>query len=268
MQITGIPIRSDVGSPNNNFGLISGSGATAQGGPTPDIAITKTAPATARAGSTFDYRITVRNRSSFAATNVEVTDLVPVQLTLVRIPAGATIRNGVVTWNVGTLAGGASKTLTMEVRVNPNVTGDDRQHGDGHGRQPAAAARHRTDDGRRARPGRADRGRDGLMGVTRRSRPAALAAAGLAAACAAVALTAAPASAGHGPAGHREPSHHHRGVDGAGAAAGAHPLGPARRGAQDLQALGHGALQRRLQRAAGARARARPSRTGSGTACA
>ena len=122
-EITGIPIRSNVGSPNNNFGLISGSGANAQGGPTPDIAISKTAPATARAGSTFDYRITVRNRSSFTATNVEVTDLVPVQLTLVRVPTGATIRNGVVTWSVGTLAGGASKTLTMEVRVNPNVTG-------------------------------------------------------------------------------------------------------------------------------------------------
>lgn len=123
-QITGIPIRSGIGSPNNNFGLISGSGAQTQGGPTPDIGITKTAPADARAGSVFQYRITVRNRSSFAATDVEVTDLVPAQLTLVRIPAGATIRNGVVTWRVGTLAAGASRTLTMDVRVNANVTGD------------------------------------------------------------------------------------------------------------------------------------------------
>ncbi|HTI32994.1 MAG TPA: SdrD B-like domain-containing protein [Miltoncostaea sp.] len=122
-QITGIPIRSGIGSPNNNFGLISGTGGQTQGGPTPDIGITKTAPANARAGSTFEYKITVKNRSNFAATNVEVTDLVPVQLTLVRMPAGATIRNGVVTWNVGTLAAGASKTLTMDVRVNANVTG-------------------------------------------------------------------------------------------------------------------------------------------------
>jgi uncharacterized repeat protein (TIGR01451 family) len=122
-QLTGIPIRSGIGSPNNNFGLISGTGATTQGGPTPDIGIAKTAPANARAGSTFEYKVTVRNRSNFAATDVEVTDLVPAQLTLVRIPAGATIRNGVVTWNVGTLAAGASKTLTMDVRVNANVTG-------------------------------------------------------------------------------------------------------------------------------------------------
>jgi uncharacterized repeat protein (TIGR01451 family) len=123
-QITNIPIRSGIGSPNNNFGLISGSGAQTQGGPTPDIGITKTAPANARAGSVFEYRITVRNRSNFAATNVEVTDLVPAQLTLVRIPTGAAIRNGVVTWRVGTLPAGASRTLTMDVRVNANVTGD------------------------------------------------------------------------------------------------------------------------------------------------
>jgi uncharacterized repeat protein (TIGR01451 family) len=123
-QLTGIPIRSGIGSPNNNFGLISGTGATTQGGPTPNIGITKTAPSTARAGATFRYRITVRNRSRFAATNVEVTDLVPAQLTLVSIPSGATIRNGVVTWRVGTLAAGASKTLTMNVRVNANVTGN------------------------------------------------------------------------------------------------------------------------------------------------
>jgi hypothetical protein len=39
------------------------------------------------------------------------------------VPTGATIRNGVVTWRVGTLAPRASRTLSMPVRVNPNVTG-------------------------------------------------------------------------------------------------------------------------------------------------
>jgi uncharacterized repeat protein (TIGR01451 family) len=121
--IGGIGITSGTGSPNNNFGLNAPGGATAQGGPTPNIGITKTGPARARAGSAFTYRITVRNRSGFPATNVEVTDLVPVTLTLVRIPRGATIRNGVVTWRVGTLAPRASRTLAMRVRVNPNVTG-------------------------------------------------------------------------------------------------------------------------------------------------
>lgn len=123
-QITGITVRSGSGSPNNNFGLAGPGGfVNAAGGPAPDIAISKGAPDTARAGGTFPYRITVKNRSSFPATRVEVTDLVPVQLTLVSIPDGATIRNGVVTWSVGTLGPGASRTLTMEVRVNPRVTG-------------------------------------------------------------------------------------------------------------------------------------------------
>lgn len=121
--ISNIGITSGSGKPNNNFGLTSGPAGATAGGPAPDIGITKAAPSTAKAGGTFDYTITVRNRSSFAATGVQVTDLVPVTLTLVRIPSGATIRNGVVTWNVGTLAAGASKTLTMDVRVNPNVSG-------------------------------------------------------------------------------------------------------------------------------------------------
>lgn len=120
--ISPIGITSNTGSPNNNFGLISGSGTIA-GGPSPDVRIGKTGPATAEAGSTFRYTIVVRNRSSFTARNVEVTDLVPITLSLVTVPSGAVIRNGVVTWPVGDLAAGASRSLTMNVRVNPNVTG-------------------------------------------------------------------------------------------------------------------------------------------------
>ena len=120
--ISGIPVTSGVGSPNNNFGLISGNG-TITGGPQPNVTIAKDGPDTARAGSTFEYAIVVRNRSTFTARNVQVTDLVPVSLTLVSIPSGATIRNGVVTWNLGDMSAGASRTLRMTVRVNPNVTG-------------------------------------------------------------------------------------------------------------------------------------------------
>jgi len=121
-EVTGIGIRSGVGRPNVNFGLI-GPGAAAAGGPAPDIGIGKTGPGTARAGSRFTYTIVVRNRSNFTARNVEVTDLVPITLTLVQIPSGATIRNGVVTWRIGDLPAGGRRTLSMQVRVNPNVTG-------------------------------------------------------------------------------------------------------------------------------------------------
>lgn len=111
-------ITSNVGNPNNNFGLIAGSGVVTQ---TPDVTIDKRGPATALRGQVFTYTIVVRNNSTFAARNVEVTDLVPANLTLVAIPAGATIRNGVVTWSLGTLQPGASRTLRMRVRVNPTT---------------------------------------------------------------------------------------------------------------------------------------------------
>lgn len=120
--IANIQVRSGVGSSNNNFGLNAGSGTT-QGGPAPDVRINKAGPATAEREGVFNYRISVRNRSAFTAKNVEVTDLVPVQLTLVSIPKGATMRNGVVTWPVGNLRPNQLKVLTMRVRVNPTVTG-------------------------------------------------------------------------------------------------------------------------------------------------
>ena len=120
--IGGIAIRSGSGSPNNNFGLI-GPGATIAGGPRPDIRITKLGPATAARGSTFTYTIAVRNRSAFPARNVEVTDLLPVSLTLVRVPSGATIRNGVITWRIGDMRPNALRTLRVPVRVSPTATG-------------------------------------------------------------------------------------------------------------------------------------------------
>ena len=86
-----------------------------------DVAIAKSGPGTARAGATFTYTVVVHNRSSFTARNVQVTDLVPAELTLVAIPSGATIRNGVVTWSLGDMSAGATRTLTVQVKVNPNV---------------------------------------------------------------------------------------------------------------------------------------------------
>lgn len=129
--IGGIPVTSGVGSPDNDFGLISGPGPSTAGGPgppaarprRPDIAIAKNGPETARAGQRFTYTIVVRNRSRFIARNVQVADLLPLKLTLVAIPDGATIRNGVVTWLLGDMRAGAQRTLRMRVRVNPGAGG-------------------------------------------------------------------------------------------------------------------------------------------------
>lgn len=114
-------ITSGVGNPNNDFGLNAQTGTVA-GAPAPNIGIVKRGPAEVERGDTYAYTITVNNRSKFTARNVVITDAIPADLSLVAIPTGATVANGVVTWRVGNLAGGASRTVTMRVRVNPTST--------------------------------------------------------------------------------------------------------------------------------------------------
>lgn len=122
VSIPGIALRSGASSNGNDFGIAAPGGST-QGGPSPDVRIGKAGPRAARRGQVFDYRIVVRNRSGFPARAVEVTDLVPIDLILTRIPARATIRNGVVTWPIGVLPAGGRRALTMRVRVGAQARG-------------------------------------------------------------------------------------------------------------------------------------------------
>lgn len=124
-SVDGIDVRSNIPTTGVDFCLAAPRG-TAAGGPVanprrPDIGIDKSGPAFARRGQAFTYRVIVRNRSRFTARDVQVADLVPQDLTLVAIPRGATIRNGVVTWLLGDMRAGARRTLTMRVRVNPGA---------------------------------------------------------------------------------------------------------------------------------------------------
>jgi uncharacterized repeat protein (TIGR01451 family) len=112
-------ITSATPNPNNDFGLRTGGGTIAQA---PGVTIVKRGPASVRRGDRFTYTVRVRNTSRAVARNVRVTDPVPGDLTLVSVPRGATLRNGVVTWTLGDLAPGASRTLSMRVRVNPTST--------------------------------------------------------------------------------------------------------------------------------------------------
>ncbi len=121
--ITGIGITSGVGSPNNNFGLASGNGDDRRRAlPERDHREGRARHRPRRFGLPVRHRRAQPQHLHRRATS-QVTDLVPVSLTLVSIPSGATIRNGVVTWVIGDLPAGASRTLRMNVRVNPNVTG-------------------------------------------------------------------------------------------------------------------------------------------------
>ena len=90
------------------------------------IAITKRGPATAAAGSVITYRIVVRASAKGAsALDVVVRDVLPSGLTLVSnsVQNARTRRSAAVGWDVGTLKPGASKTVTVRVRIGRNVVG-------------------------------------------------------------------------------------------------------------------------------------------------
>ncbi len=88
--------------------------------PVTDITIVKTVPDTASIGDAISYTLTVTNLDAdTSAQNVTITDTLPTGLTYVSA-SGATCTNnlGTITCNLGTLAGGASQTVTINVTVN------------------------------------------------------------------------------------------------------------------------------------------------------
>ena len=99
--------------------------ATASGqivGPSADLSVTNLGPTTATEGDTFTYTVTVTNNDSLnAGTGVVLTDTLGANLKYVSAaaPAGVTFSQsgGTVTFTVGTLAPGASVTVTVTVQA-------------------------------------------------------------------------------------------------------------------------------------------------------
>ena len=75
-----------------------------------------------RRGATVRFRIRVTNTSANAAAGVVVCDRLPRGLA-VRSTGGGRLRRGQLCWNVGTLAGRASKTFTFSARVLSDARG-------------------------------------------------------------------------------------------------------------------------------------------------
>jgi len=83
-----------------------------------DLAIAKTAPAGPyQVGAQVSYTITVVNNGPDAATAVAVSDALPAQLSLVSSSASVGSYSGSA-WTIGSLASGASATLTITASVN------------------------------------------------------------------------------------------------------------------------------------------------------
>ncbi|MHC4982064.1 MAG: DUF7507 domain-containing protein [Planctomycetota bacterium] len=83
----------------------------------PRIAIRKSAPATARVGQAFRYDIVVTNPSSVDARNVAVTDELPDGISYVSSSPEASVSGQRLSWSLGTLSGGASRALSVQVRA-------------------------------------------------------------------------------------------------------------------------------------------------------
>jgi uncharacterized repeat protein (TIGR01451 family) len=83
----------------------------------PEIMCTKSGPSVVTAGDTFDYTITCSNPSGIDARGTTVTDMLPGNVRYVSSsPMGQASGNSV-TWNVGDLEAGGSRTMTVTVQA-------------------------------------------------------------------------------------------------------------------------------------------------------
>jgi uncharacterized repeat protein (TIGR01451 family) len=96
---------------------------TVTAAPTADLAIAKTGPATAFVSIPVTYTVVATNHGPNTATGATVTDTLPAALTFSSASSsqGTCVNGGALSCSVGTLAGGASATIT--VVVTPNQTG-------------------------------------------------------------------------------------------------------------------------------------------------
>lgn len=86
--------------------------------------VATTVPVPLLVGSNIVYELTASNAGPSVATGVVVTDNLPSQLDFVSNDCGASFVDPTLTWNVGTLAPGASAvcTLTVQVAVTGSIT--------------------------------------------------------------------------------------------------------------------------------------------------
>lgn len=90
-----------------------------------DVSIVKTSPGTATAGATISYSIIVSNSGPDTATGVSVIDILPSGVTYIGSAASLGTYNAASgVWTVGALNNAATATLTINVSVDSDTTGD------------------------------------------------------------------------------------------------------------------------------------------------
>ena len=89
----------------------------------PQLLVRKSGPAIARKGSAVTYKIKVTNRGPRVATNVVITDTPPRSMLIGGTPQGATRSGRTLTWALGDLAVGASRTVTVTLGMRLTASG-------------------------------------------------------------------------------------------------------------------------------------------------
>ena len=100
-----------------------GFGAVASVAGSPTLVVRKSGPATATRGGAVTYRVKVTNTGKVVANNVVVTDTPPSTMRIQGTPQGATRSGRTITWNVGYLGAGESRTMSVTLGLRASATG-------------------------------------------------------------------------------------------------------------------------------------------------
>jgi len=109
-------------SPGNTFGPTSTSFTTTIYA-VPHLLVSKSGPHTANPGDNCTYTIMLTNISDAAALNTTLNDILPTGMSFVSCSDGGTynIPFGMVTWDLGTVAGNSSRQVSITLRVDPSL---------------------------------------------------------------------------------------------------------------------------------------------------
>lgn len=89
----------------------------------PKLGLSKIAPPRSAVLKAVKYTIEVRNSSSKAARNVVLRDRLPAGMSFVRSSQRGTLRSGSLVFNLGTIAGGATRTVSVWLQADAGVRG-------------------------------------------------------------------------------------------------------------------------------------------------
>jgi len=119
-----VAYEGDTNSENNSASVtVTVAGGACIAGPLPTkLRIVKTGPANAKHGRNVGYRLTVTNIGTVASFNTIISDAIPKGMTLAVLPKGATLSGGVVTWKIGTLQPGQTRSVVVMLRSSGTRT--------------------------------------------------------------------------------------------------------------------------------------------------